>query len=188
MKSSSLGLKYFLMLCLVLMLAGGAFAQAPLVASSTPIPLTLQGAETLTLVCTPSAGVTFAAAAGTTVPGSVPVSCTTTWNLQKTRTSLTLYTGVATATSALTDGTNLIPSSSLSASFNGGVANPCSATLTAATPIGAGAACSATGTGNLLTTNFQSTVNTTITLSLAEPATLSANTYTGQLLIAVVAI
>ena len=183
----SRSLKFFAVLSLTLLFAGGAFAQAPLIASSS-IPTSLVGTETLTVACTPTAGVTFAAAAGTTVPGSVPISCVTTWNLHSTRTSLTLFAGVATATSALTDGTNLIPSSSLSASFNGGAANPCSATLTAATPIGAGGACGTTGTGNLLTNNFNSTVTTAITLSLAEPATLSANTYTGNLQIAVVAI
>ena len=182
-------LKYVSTLCLLLLFAGAStFAQAPLIASSTPIPLNLVGTESLTVTCTPGAGVTFAAAAGTTVPGSVPVSCTTTWNLHSTRTSLTVYSGVATAASALTDGTNLIPSSSLSASYNGGAANPCSATLTAATTIGAGAACGAAGTGNLLTNNFNSTATTAITLSLAEPAVLSANTYTGQLLIVAVAL
>jgi hypothetical protein len=181
-------LKFLASLFLILLFAGGAFAQAPLIASSTPIPLSLVGTETLTLACTPTAGVTFAAAAGTTVPGSAPISCVTTWNLHSTRTSLTLYSGVATAASALTDGTNLIPSSSLSASYNGGAANPCTATLTAATTIGAASACGATGTGNLLTNNFNSTATTAITLSLAEPAVLSANTYTGQLLIVAVAL
>jgi hypothetical protein len=181
-------LKFVVVLFLILLFAGGAFAQAPLIASSAPIPLSLVGTETLTVVCTPTAGVTFAAAAGTTVNGSVPISCLTTWNLHSTRTSLTLFAGVANAASALTDGTNLIPSSSLSASYAGGAANPCSATLTAATPIGAGGACGTTGTGNLLTNNFNSTNTTAITLTLAEPATLSANTHTGSLLISVVAI
>lgn len=180
-------LKYLAVLSVTLLFAGVSFAQTPLVASSTPIPMQLVGVETLTVICTPTSGVTFAAAAGTTVPGSVPISCQISQNLQATRSSLTLYSGSATTT-ALSDGVNLIPSSSLSASYNGGAANPCSATILAATPIPAGAGCGATGSGNLLTNNFSGTENVSITLSLTEPATLSANTYTGQLLISVVAI
>ena len=180
-------LKILGMLFLVLLFAGGTFAQAPLVTSATPVTMTLIGAESLTVACTP-AGVTFAAAPGTAVAANVPISCVVTWNLAATRTSLTGYAGVAVATTALANGTTLIPSSSLSASFNGGAGNPCTSTIAAATPIGAGAACGANISGNLLSNNFQSTKTDSIALTLTEPTPLIAGNYTGNLLIAYVAI
>jgi hypothetical protein len=180
MKSS---LKFLAVLFAVLLFAGHSFAQAPLTASSTPVTLSLIGQETLTVVCTPGT-VNFASNPGATVPGSSAVSCVSTWNLSATRTSLTGYSGFALATSALANGTNLIPSSAVSVSYNGNATTPCTASLTATgTGIGAGAACGTTISGNLLTNNFSSTHTDSIAISIAEPNPLPAGTYTGSLLI-----
>ena len=182
-------IRYITALSVVLLFAAFGHAQTPIVGSATPVPLSLTGVESLTVSCVPGAGVTFAAAPGTTVAGNAPISCTTAWNLHSTRTSLTLYAGLSTAATALTDGTNVIPASALSASFNSGASNPCTGTANAAaTLIGAGAACGSAGSGNLLSNNFNSQVTTTISLSLTEPATLSANTYSGNLIVQVVGI
>jgi hypothetical protein len=96
---------------------------------------------------------------------------------------LTGYSGFATATTALANGTNLIPTSAISVSYNGGAATPCTTTLTAATAIGAGAGCGANISGNLLTNNFHSTKTDSIAISIAEPADLPAGTFTGSYLI-----
>jgi hypothetical protein len=175
-------LKFVAALFLVLLFASGAFAQAPLTAPTQTITLSLVGQETLTVACTP-ATVTFASAPGTTVAGSAPVSCVATWNLNATRTSLTGYSGFSLATTALANGTNLIPSSAISVSYNGGAATPCTTTLTAATAIGAAAGCGANISGNLLTNNFNSTKTDSIALSIAEPAVLPAGTFTGSYLV-----
>jgi hypothetical protein len=172
--------QFFAVLFLVLSFAG--YSHAQLTAPTQTITLNLVGAESLTAACTP-ATVTFASAAGTTVPGSAPVSCVVTWNLAPTRTTLTGYSGFAVATTALANGTTLIPTSAVSVSYNGGAATPCTSTLTAATAIGVGAACGASISGNLLTNNFNSTHTDSIAISIAEPTPLVAGTYTGSYLI-----
>lgn len=180
MKSS---LKFLAVLFAVLLFSGVSFAQAPLTTAATPITLSLVGQETLTVVCTPGT-VNFNSAPGTTVPGSSPVSCVATWNLSPTRTSLTGFSGFALATSALANGTNLIPSSAVSVSYNGGATTPCTSSLTATgTGIGAGAACGANIGGNLLSNNFNSTHTDSIAISIAEPTPLPAGTYTGSYLV-----
>jgi hypothetical protein len=128
------------------------------------------------------------------VPANAPIQVTVVWNLAPTRTTLFGYIGVATATSALaTTGANpvLIPSSALSASFNGGAAVPCNSTDAVASGIGAGGFCGNNISGNLLTgTNFQNSTGhvDTIQLNLQEPTPLAAGSYTGTLLIVYVAI
>ncbi len=176
-------LKFFGALFLALLVAGGVFAQAPLTGSATPVTLSLIGQESLTVVCTPGT-VNFVSAPGTTVPGDSPISCTATWNLNPTRTSLTGYTGFALATTALANGANLIPSSAVSVSYNGGASTPCTSSLSATgTGIGAGGACGASIGGNLLSNNFNSSKTDSIAVSIAEPTPLPAGTYTGSYLI-----
>jgi hypothetical protein len=174
-------LKFFATLCLILLFAGGTFAQGQLFAPTQTIALSILGTETLSATCTPVT-VTFASAAGTTVPGNAPVSCAVAWNLSPTRTSITSAVGFATAASALTNGANLIPSSAVSVSLNSGAVVPCSSTLTVATAIGAGGAC---GTGNVtaLTNNFNSTKTDSFAISIAEPTPLAAGQWSGNLLI-----
>ena len=166
-------------LCFV---AGVASAQSPLVSNSQSTPLSLIGQESLTLACTPTAGVTFPnTPLGSTVSGDNPVSCDVTWNLSATRTNLTLFSGFADPTTALANGANLIPSSAVSVSWNGGAAVPCTTTPSASgTGIAAGGGCG--DSGNLLSTNFNSTSTETLALSLNLPATLNAGTYSGTLL------
>jgi hypothetical protein len=165
-------------------MAGGASAQ--ILSNSQSIPLQLVGPESLNLTCTPPGGVTFAAAPGTTVAGNVPISCLLAWSLNVTRTQLYLVSGVANAASALVNGAVSIPSSSLSISYNGGPANPCTTTpAVGGTGIGAGGGCGQSP--NLLSTNYNSSQTITLGAELQEPAALQAGTYTGDLLVIAVA-
>jgi hypothetical protein len=118
---------------LILAMAFVPASQAQVNSNVANINLTATLGESVTVVATPAAPITFALVPNGTSAGSANVSVTTSWALAKTRTSVKLYAYFASAT-ALTDGaSDNIPTSSVTGSVNGGAAAP----FTSATPFGA---------------------------------------------------
>lgn len=86
-------------------------------------------AESLTLNLSANA-VNFALTAGSaTNAGSTNITATTSWVLQPGRTAVGIYAYFASATAALTDGTNNIPSSAFYISDNAAPAAPLTSTV-----------------------------------------------------------
>lgn len=173
-------LKFFATLCLLLLFTVPAFGQAPLIAPTQTVTLSLIGTESLSAVCTP-AQVNFASTPGALVPGDAPISCVATWNVSPLRVSITSALGFANSATAMT-GAMTLPSSAVQVSANGGAAVPCGSTLVTPTVIGAAASC---GTGNVtnLTNNFASTKTDSFAVSIQLPNPVPAGTTTGSLLI-----
>jgi hypothetical protein len=153
-------------------------SQAQVNSNTANINLTATLGESVTVVATPAAPITFALIPNGTVNGSANVSVTTSWALAKTRTSVKLYAYFA-SVNALTDGTgDNIPTTNVTGSVNGTAAAP----FTTAGPFGANGmmvfnqAIGAAGTFNFA--HGPDTIGLAInTTGLALPAA----TYTGVL-------
>ena len=65
-------------------------AAAQINSNAATVTLNVSIPESLSLSCTPSS-ISFTGTGGSSIQASAPVSCTTTWNLANTRTSLTVY-------------------------------------------------------------------------------------------------
>jgi hypothetical protein len=117
-------------LALVAMLASPSQAQVD--SNNATVALNANLAESLTVSAGP-ATVTFTLVPNGSAAGSAPVSITTTWSLDTTRTGIDLYAYFSSG-DALTDGVgNNIPTTSVLGSVNGGAASD----FTIATPFGA---------------------------------------------------
>ena len=94
-----------------------------------PITVTATLQESLTLSLSGSS-VTFTLTPGSAGnPGNATVTATTSWVMRPSRTTVGLYAYFTSATAALTDGTNNIPSSAFSVTDNGGAPTALSNTV-----------------------------------------------------------
>jgi hypothetical protein len=93
-------------------------SHAQLNSGASTVALNANLGESLTLSVS-AASVNFTLVPSGTANGSTPVGITTTWVLSTARTSLNVYAYFSSGT-ALTDGTNNIPTSSFNGSINGG--------------------------------------------------------------------
>jgi hypothetical protein len=101
-----------------LALAGAPAAYAQLNSNQATVNLNAVLGESLTVSAGPGT-VNFALAASGIANGSAPVSITTSWVLDSSRSSVACYAFFASAV-ALTDGTNNIPTANVQGSINGG--------------------------------------------------------------------
>lgn len=65
-------------------------AAAQINSNAATVTLNVSIPESLSLSCTPSS-ISFTGTGGSSIQASAPISCTTTWNLANTRTSLNVY-------------------------------------------------------------------------------------------------
>jgi hypothetical protein len=142
-------------------------------------------AESLTLSAT-VATVNFTLVPGSTVAGSAAIPITTTWVLGPSRTSIILYGYFASSAAALTDGYSTpdnIPSSAVLGQVPTGTPTAFTAFSQTAAGFGAASASLLLYTQAVAQANHNLVGNRTDNLSLeiATPATLPANTYTGTL-------
>jgi hypothetical protein len=161
-------------LALVGMLASPSQAQVN--SNNATVALNATLAESLTVSAGP-ATVTFALVPSGSAAGSAPVSITTTWSLDSTRTGVSLYAYFSTG-DALTDGGgNNIPTSAVLGGVNGGAASA----FTIATPFGANGKsvfAQAVGAGTYSGSRGPDTIDLSIdTTGLGLPS----GTYTGTL-------
>jgi hypothetical protein len=174
----------FTVLGSVLIVTSGAQA-ASLNSNAPTVALSATLGESLTVSTTVST-VNFSLVNGTTVAGSAAVPITTTWVLQPTRTSVTLYGFFASSTAALTNGL-ATPSNIPSANVLGQVTTGAPATFTAfsQTNSGFGAASASLVLFNQAVSyanaNFVGTRTDNLNLEINTPVTLPAGTYTGTL-------
>jgi hypothetical protein len=138
-------------------------------------------AESLTLSLSANA-VNFTLAAGSaTNAGSTNITATTTWVLKPGRTAVGVYAYFASATTALTDGTNNIPSSAFFISDNAGPSTALTST------VAYGAANAGFQLANVAITGANKSASRTdnmafnINLSGGTLPQLPASTYTGTL-------
>jgi len=151
-------------------------SQAQVNSNNATVALNATLAESLTVTAGP-ATVTFALVPSGPAAGSAPVSITTAWSLDATRTGVSLYAYFSTA-DALTDGGgNNIPTSAVSGSVNGGAASA----FTTATPFSANGKtvfAQAVGAGTYSGSRGPDTIDLSInTTGLGLPS----GTYTGTL-------
>jgi hypothetical protein len=166
------------MMLAVVFLASTAPAQA-LNSGAAPIALNATLGESLTLSLTAST-VNFTLAAGSsTNAGSTNITATTAWTLKSGRTAVGVYAYFASATAALTDGTNNIPSSAFFISDNGGAA----AALTNSVAFGASAAGLQLANVPITAANRSSSRTDAMAynINLSSLPQLAASTYTGTL-------
>lgn len=108
----------------VAMILPASMASAQLNSGAQAIALNANLAESLTLTLS-ATSVNFTLSAGSANnPGSAGVTATTTWTLAPGRTSVGVYAYFTSATSALTDGVDNIPSSAFYIADNGGASTP----------------------------------------------------------------
>jgi len=156
--------------------AGSAFAQVNS-GQITDVALNATLNESLT-VTLDQPTIDFSLVAGSsTNAGSTAVNAGVSWILETGRTSVKLYAYFTSATSALNNGSNLIPSSAVSATLNGTGAGA----FTGATPFGGNTGITVSTTA--ITTNLVSSTSTSVALNidLSSLTTLPAGTYTGTL-------
>jgi hypothetical protein len=159
-------------LALVFVLAPASHAQ--LNSNVATVNLNAILAETLTVSAGP-ATVNFTLVPSGVANGDAPVSITTTWALDPTRTDVNLYAYFSTG-NALTDGgTNNIPAANVGGSVNSGPSGP----FTGATPFGAnGMTVFLQPLGGVYNSNRNDTIDLSIdTSGLGLPSA----TYTGTL-------
>jgi hypothetical protein len=157
-----------------------ASAQA-LNSGAQAIALNANLAESLSVTLSASS-VNFALSAGSaTNPGSAGITATTAWTLAPGRTSVGVYAYFASASAALTDGTNNIPSSAFFISDNSGTP----AALTNTVVYGAAAAGLKLATVPITATNRTASRTDAMTFNInltgGTLPQLPANTYTGTL-------
>ncbi len=175
--------KHLAQLAVVTLMIVGAssMAFAQLNSSAQPIALNATLAESLTLGLSANT-VNFTLAAGSaTNAGSTNITATTSWVLRPSRTSVRVIAYFASATAALTDSTNNIPSSSFFISDNGGASTAVSQTIAG---FGAAGAALALGTPTTITNANRNSSRTDImafNIDLSSLPQLPANTYTGTL-------
>jgi len=151
-------------------------SQAQVNSNNAGVALNATLAESLTVSAGPVT-VTFALVPSGPAAGNLPVSITTTWQLDSARTSVSLYAYFSSG-NALTDGGgNNIPTTAVTGSVNGGAASD----FTAATPFGANGKTvftQAVGAGTYSGTSGPDTIDLSIdTTGLGLPS----GTYTGTL-------
>ncbi|HJT69143.1 MAG TPA: hypothetical protein VJ731_03030 [Terriglobales bacterium] len=166
-------------LVLLLMASAVTMSAAQLNATAQTIALKATLNESLTLSLSANA-VNFTLAAGAASnPGSTNITATTSWVLQPGRTAVGLYAYFTSATAALTDGANNIPSSAFFISDNGGA----SAALTNSVGFGATNAGLQLANVNITGANKNSsrTDAMAFNINLTSLPQLPASTYTGTL-------
>ncbi|MGA8089276.1 MAG: hypothetical protein WCA10_18530 [Terracidiphilus sp.] len=174
----------FFALALLVLACAPMFGQ--LNSNSATVALTATLGESLTVSATPgTANFTLVSGAAAT---SGPVTTTTTWLMNRNRSTVTLVGYFASATAALTDGgspANTIPTSAVSASVGAGTYNPFtgSGVGTGGTQVGVAGASLTLFTQAISNTNRSGTRNDNLTLKidLSSQTQLPAGTYTGTL-------
>ena len=146
---------------------------------TSAVTLTAVISETLTVVATP-ATVNFTLAANSTANGSTPISITTNWVLNQTRTSVKLYAYFSNPASALTEPLGInIPASNVKGSVNSGAFTP----FSGVSPFAAGGSLMVF-TEAISPLNATKTRTDTLTLQVDTTGlTLASGLYTGLLII-----
>jgi hypothetical protein len=182
MKSATKNLTLVAVIALIIAASSSMASAQVLNSGAQTIALNATLAESLTLSLSGNA-VNFTLAAGSaTNAGSTNITATTTWVLKPSRTAVGVYAYFTSATAALTDGTNNIPSSAFKISDNAGP----STALTTVTPY-TGAVASGLQLGTVAITNANRSGNRAdamafnIDLSGGTLPQLPASTYTGTL-------
>jgi hypothetical protein len=162
---------------LAIFTASSAFSQSLSSGQTTDVALNATLGETLTVSLDQTA-IDFTLASGSaTNAGSTGVNAGVAWVLQSGRTAVKLYAYFTSATSALNNGTYLIPSSAVSATLGGTSAGA----FTGATPFGGSTGITVSNTE--ITTNLVGSTSTLVALNidLSSLTSLPAGSYTGTL-------
>jgi hypothetical protein len=175
----------FLVFAIVVLACGSAFGQ--LNSNTAAVTLTATLGESLTVSASNTASITLVSGAAATT-GANPVAMTTTWVLNKNRTSVTLVGYFANATAALSDGGSPavnIPTSEVFGQVTTGA--PTTYTAFTSSPTGNGLG-NAGATLTLFTQAISSTNrsatradNLNLKIDLTSQPQLPAGTYTGTL-------
>jgi len=151
------------------------FAFGQVNSNTATVALSMPVNASLTVTATP-ASISFTPTDSTHATASGPISVTTSWNLTDSDTVETAAYFTS-ATSALTNGTSIIPPSSIKASVDGGTVAVCSQTIAMVTGAKAGATCPAIFTQ--ATAPLTGTSTDTLLLSINHTAPFVAGTYSG---------
>jgi hypothetical protein len=170
------------------MLVASAVALAPaalgqLNSSTATITLNATMGETLTISASPTTA-SFTLVPGGAATASAPVAITTTWVLASGRSTVELDAYFASATAALTDGTNNIPSAHVLGLVSTG--SPTSYTaFTQSAALGTASAGLQLFTQTLTSGTMSSTRtdNLSLKIDLTSQPTLPSSTYTGSLIL-----
>jgi hypothetical protein len=162
-------------------------AATQVTSNTASVALSMNVSESLSITATP-ATISFTPS-GTTATASGPITVTTSWQLNSTRASLYTAAYFSTPSSALANGSSLIPSSDVFASVDSATAAACSGTSLPMAGLGiSGGMCGTNGIifnggSQLSGGTFTGSHSDTILLSMQGLPTLNAGSYSGTLTI-----